>query len=209
MRIIAGAFRGRRLVAPKGLATRPTTDRVREAWFSILGPIEGTVLDLYAGTGALGLEALSRGADHAVFVENSRKAIEALERNAEVLEVRDRISLIRLSVEACAGAVHRLAPFSLIVTDPPWTALEASERALSRLLHAKLLMSGGRLVLGHPKNRPLPLPATTSLTLTQTRSWGDSAASFFEPTEPTEQEPGERRLDSNSLPRQRDRTKQQ
>src|SRR5688572_29881745 len=81
MRIIAGKLRGRRLSAPKGLATRPTTDRVREAWFSMLGPLNGRVVDLYAGTGALGFEALSRGAEHVLFVESARAACQAILEN--------------------------------------------------------------------------------------------------------------------------------
>src|SRR6187431_1988680 len=99
MRIIAGSLRGRRLVAPPGLATRPTTDRVREAWFSMLGPLEGLALDLYAGTGALGFEALSRGAEHVVFVENARPAQQAILANARTLGVDKSITLLSLSVE--------------------------------------------------------------------------------------------------------------
>ena len=90
MRIIAGEFRGRRLTAPKGLKTRPTTDRVREAWFSMLGPLEGRVIDLYAGTGALGFEALSRGAAHITFVESDRAAQKAITDNAKTLGVDAR-----------------------------------------------------------------------------------------------------------------------
>ena len=100
MSIIAGTLRGRRLKAPAGLATRPTTDRVREAWFSMLGPLDGTALDLYAGTGALGFEALSRGAERVVFVENARPAQKAILENAEQLGVRDRVVLISSTVES-------------------------------------------------------------------------------------------------------------
>ena len=103
MRIIAGAFRGRRLVAPAGLQTRPTTDRVREAWFSILGPLHGKALDLYAGTGALGFEALSRGAAHVVFVESARAAQQAILKNAETLGVASRISLLSTTVQGASA----------------------------------------------------------------------------------------------------------
>ena len=86
MRVVAGAFRGRRLAAPRGRSTRPTADRVREALFSMLGDVEGArVLDLYAGSGALGIEALSRGAASAVFVDDDALAVAAIERNLEPL----------------------------------------------------------------------------------------------------------------------------
>src|SRR5215831_13205382 len=88
MRIVAGSRKGARIYAPKSLDTRPTGDRVREAAFNLIGPVEGvSVLDLYAGSGAMGLEALSRGADRAVFVEDDRVACRAIERNLEKLQL--------------------------------------------------------------------------------------------------------------------------
>ncbi|HSC89966.1 MAG TPA: 16S rRNA (guanine(966)-N(2))-methyltransferase RsmD [Polyangiaceae bacterium] len=181
MRIIAGSLRGRRLVAPPGLATRPTTDRVREAWFSMLGPLEGTALDLYAGTGALGFEALSRGAEHVVMVESGKAAQKAILQNADALGVRQRVTLLGSTVETCRSAVGRLAPFELILTDPPWTHIDEAERALALLLNAKLLTPTGRLVLGHPKKRSVSLRDDSGLVATKSRNWGDSAATFYEP----------------------------
>lgn len=179
MRIIAGEFRGRRLIAPPGLATRPTTDRVREAWFSILGPLEGTVLDLYAGTGALGFEALSRGAARAVFVESARPAQKVIQRNAETLGVTERITIINATVEVATNPLRKKPPFDLIVTDPPWTHMHSAELALKRLLRAELLTEGGTLVLGHPKDKPVTLSTESGLIVQSSRSWGDSAATFF------------------------------
>ena len=179
MRIIAGEFRGRRLIAPQGLATRPTTDRVREAWFSILGPLEGLVLDLYAGTGALGFEALSRGASRVTFVESSRDAGRAIESNANALGVTDRITLLKTTVEAATNSIKRSGPFDLIVTDPPWTHMGSAELALKRLLSAELLTESGVLALGHPKGRPVTLSMESGLAAYKERSWGDSAATFF------------------------------
>src|SRR6478735_5832553 len=97
MRIISGEFGGRRLVAPKGDIARPTQDRVREAWFSILGEaIDGArVLDLFAGSGALGLESLSRGAVSATFVEKARRSLEALEENVAALAVTDQVKVVK------------------------------------------------------------------------------------------------------------------
>lgn len=191
MRIIAGALRGRRLVAPKGLATRPTTDRVREAWFSILHRIDGRVIDIYAGTGALGFEALSRGAKSVTFVESAGPAQEAIMKNATTLGVLDRITLIRSPIERAKAAVERGGPYDLVLTDPPWTAMDAAERALRSVLRAELLSERGRVVLGHPKGRPVALDDDSGLTLIDTRSWGDSGASFFEVTPRTDERPAD------------------
>lgn len=179
MRIIAGQFRGRRLVAPQGLTTRPTTDRVREAWFSILGPLSGTVLDLYAGTGALGFEALSRGAERAVFVESARPAQKIIARNAATLGVEERITIIASTVEAATSQLRKRPPFDLVVTDPPWTHMHSAEVALKRVLTSDLLAPDGQLVLGHPKGKPVTLSADSGLIEQSSRSWGDSAATFY------------------------------
>ena len=178
MRIIAGTLRGRRLKAPAGLATRPTTDRVREAWFSMLGPLDGVALDLYAGTGALGFEALSRGAERVVFVESARPAQKAIVENAEQLGVRDRVVLVSSPVEGARASIERLGPFDLILTDPPWTAIDDAERALRKLVTSALLSEDGRVVLGHPKKRVVTL-TDPELVADKQRSWGDSAATFY------------------------------
>ncbi len=167
------------MVAPTGLATRPTTDRVREAWFSILGPLEGTALDLYAGTGALGFEALSRGAERVIFVESARPAQKAIEQNADKLGVKERISIIGSTVEAATQHLRKRPPVDLILTDPPWTHMHSAELALKRLLTADLLTEDGRLVLGHPKGRPVALSPESGLIEQSSRSWGDSAATFY------------------------------
>lgn len=180
MRIIAGTLRGRRLIAPAGLATRPTADRVREAWFSMLGPLHGRVLDLYAGTGALGFEALSRGADHVVFVENAKAAQKAIWHNADALSLRERVMLLGGNVENAKAALHRGGQFDLILCDPPWTAIDEAERALSRLLDSSLLRPKGRLVVGHPRGRPLALREGSGLAVVKQRAWGDSAATFYD-----------------------------
>ncbi len=121
MRIIAGEWRGRKLVAPAGQQTRPTADRTRETLFSMLASRLGSfdelrVADLYAGSGALGLEALSRGAAHATFVESDRAAVKAIEANAAALCARDRTSLRAMS----AAALPASEPFDLIFADPPY-----------------------------------------------------------------------------------------
>ena len=121
MRIVAGEWRGRKLVAPEGRQTRPTADRTRETLFSMLasriGSFEGLrVADLYAGSGALGLEALSRGAAHATFVENDRAALKAIDANVTALGAAARISMRAMS----AAALPAADPFELVFTDPPY-----------------------------------------------------------------------------------------
>ncbi len=121
MRIIAGSFGGRRLVAPKGLSARPTQDRVREAWFSILGQEvqEARVLDLFAGSGALGLEALSRGAVSATFVEKARHSLEALEKNIATLDVGDATKVMKMDALKFAEGLGEGA-YDLVFADPPY-----------------------------------------------------------------------------------------
>ena len=121
MRIIAGEWRGRKLVAPAGQQTRPTADRTRETLFSMLasrlGSFDGLrVADLFAGSGALGLEALSRGAAHATFVESERAALKAIEANVAALKVADRAAVRAMS----ALALPKSESFDLVVADPPY-----------------------------------------------------------------------------------------
>ena len=143
MRIIAGAWRGRTIEAPPGQATRPTADRVRETLFSMLASRLGSfedlrVADLFAGSGALGFEALSRGAASATFVENDSKASAAIRRNADKLVAIDRIQLLGGS----ALALPRANPFHLIVADPPYAAGSGSA-AVAAVVKADWLAPGG------------------------------------------------------------------
>ncbi len=135
MRIISGEWRGRKLTAPKGDVTRPTADRTRETLFSMLvsrlGTFEGLrVADLFAGSGALGLEALSRGAAHCLFVENEREALAAIRTNVAAFEARERAMIEAGSVMALRVAAE---PLDLILADPPYRS-GAGEVALDRLL---------------------------------------------------------------------------
>jgi 16S rRNA (guanine966-N2)-methyltransferase len=124
MRIVAGAWGGRRIHAPPGVVTRPTSDRVREAVFSMVAArwpdrLAGAVLDLFAGTGALGLEALSRGARSAVFVESDRRALESLRRNVGSLGA-EAAHILAGDAFALVGAVGARGPYSLLLLDPPY-----------------------------------------------------------------------------------------
>jgi len=133
MRIIAGEWRGRGIQAPDGREVRPTTDRVREAWMSALGSrmVNARVVDLFAGSGALGLETLSRGAREVVFVENSRKALGVLEKNISCLGAGDRTRVVRTDVSRFLDTLPELA-FDLALADPPYGGGEAA-RLLERI----------------------------------------------------------------------------
>jgi 16S rRNA (guanine966-N2)-methyltransferase len=180
VRIIAGTHRGRRIAAPRGGHVRPTSDRAREALFSILGPVEGAAaLDLFAGSGALGLEALSRGARRCVFAETDRAACRAIRENLEALGLtgalvlqRDALSVLR--DEAAAGR-----RYELVLLDPPYGRWAELEPRLAALLPA-VVAEGGRVVVetAAPDEPALPLDLVT------TRRYGSARLTVFQPTAP-------------------------
>ena len=181
MRIVAGEFRGRELVTAAGGTTRPTAARAREALFSILADVrEALVLDLYAGSGALGLEALSRGAERAVFVEASKAAQRAIKSNVTALGLDERATLLPLKAEAALRALERHGPFSLVFADPPWADAQAAFGVLERLAHAKLLTPAAQLVLEHAARSGPEVAEKSPLYSTDTRRWGDTAVTLFE-----------------------------
>ncbi len=179
MRIIAGEFRGRRLAAVKG-RIRPTSDKVREAIFSILGPkvLEAKVLDLYAGTGALTFEALSRGAQDAVLVEEHQAALGVLRQNVEALGLTDRVRVLALPV---VGALKKLdalgAEFCLVFLDPPY-GRGLALKTLTALEASVLLLPDAWVVAEHSHREDLP-EHLGRLTLRQTRRYGDTAVTFY------------------------------
>jgi 16S rRNA (guanine(966)-N(2))-methyltransferase RsmD len=177
MRVIAGTYRGRRLEAPPGSGTRPTSDRVREALFSILGArVEGArVLDLFAGSGALGIEALSRGAESAVFVDEAPAAIRAIRGNLQALgadaEVRrgDALRYVR-------GASDGGAQYDLIFLDPPYRLADTLAGRLSEALPA-VLAPGAVAVAESDRRAPLAL----DLPLHDERRYGDTLIRIYGP----------------------------
>lgn len=179
MRIIAGRFGGRRLVAPKGRATRPTSDRVREAIFSALGELGGArVLDLYAGTGALGIEALSRGAERAVFVESARPALAALRENLGALGLGSDARVLATSVARAAGELAGEGPFDVVFLDPPYADLADATAALAALVGREGLLRGGAdVVLEHASRDPAP--TVPGLEQVASRVYGDTAVTRF------------------------------
>jgi 16S rRNA (guanine966-N2)-methyltransferase len=174
MRIVAGELGGRRLQAPKGDAVRPTTDRVREALFSILGDVEGLdVLDLFCGTGALGLEALSRGAAAVTLVDLDIRPAEA---NAEGLDVRDRIDLIR--ADAAAHLRRDGRGYDLVLLDPPYRLARPVAPDLSKLLPPRL-RPGARVVVESATDEPLALDPA-ALPLRDERRYGSTTIRIHE-----------------------------
>ena len=177
MRVIAGALGGRKLDAPSGRATRPTSDRVREALFNVLGDVTGAaVLDLYAGTGALGIEALSRGASRAVFVENARAALVVLRKNIESLGLERAGKVVPLPVERALPSLRDAGPFDLILLDPPYALLGEAATVLGAL-GGGLASASAQIVLEHASRDAAPEPP--SLERAETRIYGDTAISLY------------------------------
>jgi len=170
VRIIAGSRKGHTLFAPRGQETRPTSDRVRENVFNILGPVDGAiVLDLYAGSGAMSLEAMSRGAARVVFVESDADAVHAIERNLDKLRLRATVlrrdAIAALGSEASAGR-----KYDLVLVDPPYAVYPDLEPQLARYLPSVLAENGALVVETEARFEPeLPLAQRTSRKYGRTR----------------------------------------
>ena len=149
MRIVGGEFKSRKLVAPRGMVTRPTTDRTRESLFNILSNLiefaDLRVLDLFAGSGALGLEAISRGAGFSLFVEQAAQARATVQSNIEQLGLQGKSKLIRRDATKL-GTIGTMYPFDLVFADPPYCK-GLGEKAFAGLIHGNWLRSGALCVL--------------------------------------------------------------
>lgn len=178
MRIIAGEMRSRKLKAPEGMDTRPTADRVKEALFSILqGRLYGArVLDLYGGSGALALEALSRGAASAVIADQSPKACQVIQENIDSLDVGKRAQLLRMKDTQALKALHgRRDTFDLIFLDPPYRM--DTESVCGQILESQLLKPEGMLVIEHSREKHPAPPAPYRLK--DRREYGAAGLSFY------------------------------
>ena len=173
MRVVAGDLGGRRLHAPAGGSTRPTADKVREALFSIIGDVSGLrVLDLYAGSGALGIEALSRGAADATFVDRAGPAMGAIRRNLEELALEGQVH--RRDVERFLRSATAEPPFDLVFCDPPYdSATDAAEMLAERL--PPVLTESALTVTESDKRAPLVLP----FQLLRERGYGDTRLAVY------------------------------
>jgi 16S rRNA (guanine966-N2)-methyltransferase len=177
VRIIAGSHKGARIFAPRGEETRPTGDRVREAAFDLIGPVDDmAVLDLFAGSGAMGLEALSRGARSTVFVESDRDAQKAIERNLEKLGMKGATIVKQDARRALAAETAAGRRYDLVLVDPPYRMLDSLLPILSTYLPALLADDGLVIVETPAREQPeLPLAERTS------RTYGSVRLTLFEP----------------------------
>lgn len=190
MRVIAGELKGRRLVAPRGMTTRPTLDRVKEALFSILGDIRGArVLDCFAGTGSLGIEAISRGAVQVTFVEADRNALTALRRNIAALHLETFVRILPQRLErVLKTAPWPVGAFDLAFFDPPYAMIRDGSMAKIADVHQRALACAlapeARIMVEHPS--PEPPPVMPGLVKVETRPYGDTALTFY--VRPTHEE---------------------
>ena len=180
MRVIAGSRKGHKLAAPRGLDTRPTSDRVRENIFNLVGPVDGAkVLDLFAGSGALGIEALSRGAASAVFVESDADAVRTIERNLDRLRLTGARVVHADALRTIAQEVTAGAKYDLVLVDPPYGMLTEIQPRLARHLPPLLETDGLVVVETDARVEPeLPLPVRT------TRKYGQTRVTLFEAAAP-------------------------
>jgi 16S rRNA (guanine966-N2)-methyltransferase len=175
MRIVGGSLGGRVLRAPPGAATRPTSEKVREAIFNILPDVVGThVLDLFAGSGALGIEALSRGAAHATFVDFGKQPLQIIRGNLKELGLDPRATVVNGDAVA-AAARPGPAPWDLVFIDPPY-ASDLAIRAAQALAH---LAVGATIVIEHDR-RHAPPEHLGSLVRSDERRYGDTLVSFYQ-----------------------------
>ena len=185
MRVIAGIYRSRILKSLKGLALRPTSDRLRETLFNVLGPavVGARFVDVFAGTGAVGIEALSRGAAEVVFIENHSPAVALIRKNLESLGVRSGAAVFGadalrgLEMLAAKRKADRAA-FDFVFLDPPYAAAEEYERVLRALGSASFLAPGSVVIAEHHKKFDLPV-YTGSLARFRILKQGDAALSFY------------------------------
>jgi len=184
VRVIGGSAGGRKLVTPKGDRVRPTADRVKEALFSILlsrcGSLNGKiVLDLFAGTGNLGIEALSRGAARSTFVDNHPRSRETIRKNLDLTGLAERAEVVSLDVlTALQRLTREQRSFDLVFIDPPYKELELMQRVLRQLAECRLTTKSGLIVLESASKSVPVLP--DGLVMLERRNYGDTAVHLLE-----------------------------
>lgn len=189
MRVIGGTLRGRKLSAPRGYGTRPTADRVRESLFNVLAPTvaDAAVLDLFAGSGALGIEALSRGARFAVFVESDAGACAVLRQNVERLGLQQQAHVRQARVEAAIGRLAASGQqFDLILMDPPYGS-RLTRPVLAQLADEQLAAPDAVVAVEHDRRDDVPESAGSgaqALVRFRVLQYGDTAVSLYRLQEP-------------------------
>lgn len=180
MRIIGGDFKGKKLAVFRGTATRPTADRLRESIFNIrASSIQGSVvLDLFAGTGALGLEALSRGAASAVFIDSEIAAVNIITKNIASCRVMEQAKVIRWDIRRNLNCLSAAGPvFDLVFMDPPYNA-DLINPALRHLVKQEVLKSNASIIIEHAITEPVD-PKIAGFEMTDQRIYGKTAVSFL------------------------------
>lgn len=158
MRVIAGELKGRRLEAVPGKQTRPTSDKVKESVFQMMGPFfyGGRCLDLFAGSGSLGIETISRGMDYAVFIDNQSKAIHTIYKNIEAMKIEEQTEVARMDAfRALRVVAKNNAKFDLIIVDPPYKKVDYT-KILNEIIKQQLLNDGGIIYFEHDPSEDLP-----------------------------------------------------
>ncbi len=181
MRVIAGTHRGRRLRGPQGSLIRPTSDRVREALFSILGNRlpSGRVLDLYAGTGAIGIEAISRGAAHVTCVESDIEALELLRQNMLDCGITHHIAVYAHTVKQFLNRPEQWkGPYDIVFADPPYALAHDLELLLTQTVTERLLTADSWLIVEHAEKTILPVSLGSAAYMRRYR-YGDTALSLY------------------------------
>jgi|SRR5690625_1658779 len=158
MRVIAGDLKGRRLEAVPGKQTRPTSDKIKEATFQIMGPFfyGGRCLDLFAGSGSLGIEAISRGMDYTVFIDKQSKAIHTIYKNIKTMKIEEQTEVARMDAfRGLRVTAKNKAKFDLIILDPPYEKVDYT-KVLNEIIEQKLLNDGGMIYCEHDPSKDLP-----------------------------------------------------
>jgi 16S rRNA (guanine966-N2)-methyltransferase len=181
LRITSGIFRGRQIQALPGNTTRPTSERLRQAWLNALQTQipEARVLDLFSGSGALGFEALSRGASYVLFVEENFKAAHVIRENIKILNVDEQTKILQKRAEQKATLLADEAPFDLIFMDPPYEK-GFEEKILATFPWEELLVEGGRLCIESAHRKEGAFPAPVSLAVARHERYGDTQLTFYE-----------------------------
>jgi 16S rRNA (guanine966-N2)-methyltransferase len=180
LRIISGNFKGKKLFAVRGMKVRPTADRLRESIFNILSARvqDAVVLDLFAATGALGMEAISRGAEYAVFVENSRRALTAIARNIKSCECGEQTKVIKWNINKSLNCIKSFSPgFDLVFMDPPY-GRNFIDPALHNLYRSNALAKGACIVIEHAAAEPIPADLE-AFGIDDQRKYGKTLVSFL------------------------------
>lgn len=182
MRVIAGSARSLNLVAPKGMEVRPTTDRIKETLFNILSPrvFDSSFLDMFAGSGAIGIEALSRGARECVFVENSQASVQAIKENLAHTKLDSSAQIV---ICDCVAAVSRLASskrkFDIIFMDPPYNH-ELEKKVLEEITKSDILSKEGLIIVEASKDTDFSYAEELGLRVTREKSYGSNKHIFLE-----------------------------